>query len=208
MRILQECHDSRLAGRFGRHNLKAAALVRRLAYWPGQTRRVAAYVWSCCDARLQVGPDRVGPARFLGPVAALAAETPIRHIVHAGPDSEPPGPGASRGGPAGPGLASSGLGRGGAVASPVPGPGSTILYYSRCPDHRRLGVQWQLRRGRRISVPSQPPCPVQLCSASESPAARRGRHGGLRRPSLRPGRGLVRLSLGTARVLLKLGASA
>ncbi len=35
-RILQECHDTPLGGHFGRH--KTAALVRRLAYWPGQTR--------------------------------------------------------------------------------------------------------------------------------------------------------------------------
>ena len=34
-RILQDCHDTPLGGHFGRH--KAATLVRRLAYWPGQT---------------------------------------------------------------------------------------------------------------------------------------------------------------------------
>jgi hypothetical protein len=41
-RILQEHHDTPLGGHFGRH--KTAALVRRLAYWPGQTRDVDAYV--------------------------------------------------------------------------------------------------------------------------------------------------------------------
>ena len=42
MRILQECHDSPLGGHLSRR--KTAALVRRLAYWPGD---VAAYIRSC-----------------------------------------------------------------------------------------------------------------------------------------------------------------
>ena len=41
-RIMQECHDTPLGGHFGRH--KTAALVRRLAYWQGQTREVDSYV--------------------------------------------------------------------------------------------------------------------------------------------------------------------
>jgi hypothetical protein len=43
--ILQECHDTPLGGHFGSH--KTAALVRRLAYWPGQIREVDSYVRSC-----------------------------------------------------------------------------------------------------------------------------------------------------------------
>ena len=64
-RILQECHDTPLGGHFGRH--KTAALVRRLAYWPGQTRDVDAYVRSC-EVCQRTKADHVGPRGLLHPL--------------------------------------------------------------------------------------------------------------------------------------------
>ena len=64
-RILQECHDTPLGGHFGRH--KTAALVRRLAFWPGQTRDVVAYVRSC-EVCQRTKADHVGPRGLLHPL--------------------------------------------------------------------------------------------------------------------------------------------
>ena len=64
-RILQECHDTPLGGHFGRH--KTAALVRRLAYWPGQTREVDSYVRSCGICQ-RTKADHVGPRGLLHPL--------------------------------------------------------------------------------------------------------------------------------------------
>ena len=64
-RILQECHDTPLGGHFGRH--KTTALVRRLAYWPGQTRDVAAYVRSC-DVCQRTKAEHLGPRGLLHPL--------------------------------------------------------------------------------------------------------------------------------------------
>ena len=64
-RILQECHDTPLGGHFGRH--KTAALVRRLAFWPGQTRDVVAYVRSC-EVCQHTKADHVGPRGLLHPL--------------------------------------------------------------------------------------------------------------------------------------------
>ena len=64
-RILQECHDTPLGGHFGRH--KTASLVRRLAFWPGQNRAVAAYVRSC-DTCQRIKAEHVGPRGLLHPL--------------------------------------------------------------------------------------------------------------------------------------------
>ena len=64
-RILQECHDTPLGGHFGRH--KTMALVRRLAYWPGLTRDVDAYVRSC-EVCQRTKADHVGPRGLLHPL--------------------------------------------------------------------------------------------------------------------------------------------
>ena len=63
--ILKECHDTPLGGHFGRH--KTAALVRRLAFWPGQTRDVEAYVRSC-EVCQRTKADHVGPRGLLHPL--------------------------------------------------------------------------------------------------------------------------------------------
>jgi len=64
-RILKECHDTPLGGHFGRH--KTASLVRRLAFWPGQTRDVAEYVRTC-DTCQRVKAEHVGPRGLLHPL--------------------------------------------------------------------------------------------------------------------------------------------
>ena len=64
-RIMQECHDTPLGGHFGRH--KTAALVRRLAYWQGQTREVDSYVRSCGICQ-RTKADHVGPRGLLHPL--------------------------------------------------------------------------------------------------------------------------------------------
>ena len=64
-RILQECHDTPLGGHFGRH--KTAALVRRLAFWPGLSRDVATYVRSC-DTCQRTKAEHVGPRGLLHPL--------------------------------------------------------------------------------------------------------------------------------------------
>jgi len=64
-RILQECHDTPLGGHFGRH--KTTALVRRLAYWPGQTRDVEAYVRTC-EVCQRTKAEHVGPRGLLHPL--------------------------------------------------------------------------------------------------------------------------------------------
>ncbi len=64
-RILQECHDTPLGRHFGRH--KAAALVRRLAYWPGQTRDVEAYV-HICEVCQRTKAEHVDPRGLLHPL--------------------------------------------------------------------------------------------------------------------------------------------
>ena len=64
-RILQECHDTPLGGHFGRH--KTAALVRRLAFWPGQTRDVEAYVRTC-EVCQRTKAEHVGPRGLLHPL--------------------------------------------------------------------------------------------------------------------------------------------
>jgi len=64
-RILQECHDTPLGGHFGRH--KTAALVRRLAFWPGLSTEVAQYVRSC-DTCQRTKADHVGPRGLLHPL--------------------------------------------------------------------------------------------------------------------------------------------
>ena len=63
--ILQECHDTPLGGHFGRH--KSAALIRRLANWPEQTRDVDAYVLSCKVCQCTKA-DHVGPRGLLHPL--------------------------------------------------------------------------------------------------------------------------------------------
>ena len=63
--ILQECHDTPLGGHFGRH--RTAALVRRLAYWPGQTRDVDTDVGSC-EVCQRTKADPVGPRGLLHPL--------------------------------------------------------------------------------------------------------------------------------------------
>ena len=64
-RIIQECHDTPLGGHFGRH--KTTALVRRLAFWPGQSRDVAEYVRSC-DTCQRIKAEHVGPRGLLHPL--------------------------------------------------------------------------------------------------------------------------------------------
>jgi hypothetical protein len=64
-RILQECHDTPLGGHFGGH--KTAALVRRLAYWPGQTRDVEAY-FRTCEVCRRTKAEPVGPRGLLHPL--------------------------------------------------------------------------------------------------------------------------------------------
>ena len=64
-RILAECHDTPLGGHFGRH--KTATLVRRLTFWPGQTRDVATYVRSC-EICQRTKADHVGPRGLLHPL--------------------------------------------------------------------------------------------------------------------------------------------
>ena len=64
-RILQECHDTPLGGHFGRQ--KTAALVRRFAFWPGQTKDVDVYVRSC-DVCQRVKAEHVGPRGLLHPL--------------------------------------------------------------------------------------------------------------------------------------------
>jgi hypothetical protein len=64
-RILHECHDTPLGGHFGRH--KTASLVRRLAYWPGQTRDVEAYVRTCGVCQ-HTKAEHVGPRGLLHPL--------------------------------------------------------------------------------------------------------------------------------------------
>ena len=64
-RILRECHDTPLGGHFGRH--KTAALVRRLSYWPGQQRDVAAYVRTC-EVCQRTKAEHVGPRGLLHPL--------------------------------------------------------------------------------------------------------------------------------------------
>ena len=64
-RIIQECHDTPLGGHFGRQ--KTAALVRRFAFWPGQTKDVASYVRSC-DVCQRVKAEHVGPRGLLHPL--------------------------------------------------------------------------------------------------------------------------------------------
>jgi len=65
LKILRECHDTPLGGHFGRH--KTTALVRRLAYWPGQTRDVDAYVRSC-EICQRTKAEHVGPRGLLHPL--------------------------------------------------------------------------------------------------------------------------------------------
>ena len=65
LRILRECHDTPLGGHFGRH--KTASLVRRLTFWPGQTRDVAEYVRSC-DTCQRTKAEHVGPRGLLHPL--------------------------------------------------------------------------------------------------------------------------------------------
>jgi hypothetical protein len=73
-RILQECHDTPLGGHFGRH--KTAALVCRLAYWPGRharlnlidahvTRSQNGRVMSAKAPRQTMWDRTVCPTRFL-----------------------------------------------------------------------------------------------------------------------------------------------
>ena len=64
-RILRECHDTPLGGHFGR--VKTAALARRLAYWPGQQRDVAAYVRTC-EICQRTKAEHVGPRGLLHPL--------------------------------------------------------------------------------------------------------------------------------------------
>jgi transposase InsO family protein len=64
-RILHECHDTPLGGHFGRH--KTTSLVRRLAYWPGQTRDVEAYVRTC-EVCQHTKAEHVGPRGLLHPL--------------------------------------------------------------------------------------------------------------------------------------------
>ena len=65
---MQEWHDTPLGWHFGRH--KTAALVRRLrrlAYWPRQTRDVDAYARSC-EVCQRIKADHVGPRCLLQPL--------------------------------------------------------------------------------------------------------------------------------------------
>ena len=64
-RVLQECHDSPLGGHFG--GAKTAALVRRLAFWPGLYRDVTDYVRSC-DTCQRTKAEHVGPRGLLHPL--------------------------------------------------------------------------------------------------------------------------------------------
>ena len=63
--ILPECLDILLGGNFGRH--KTADVVRRLAYLPGQTRDVDAYVRSC-EVCQRAKADHVDPRGLLHPL--------------------------------------------------------------------------------------------------------------------------------------------
>ncbi len=63
--ILQVCHDTPLGGHFRRH--ETAALVRRLAYWPGQTRDVDAFVRTC-EVCQRTTEEHVSPGGLLHPL--------------------------------------------------------------------------------------------------------------------------------------------
>ncbi len=63
--IIRECHETPLFGHLGRQ--KTAAQVRRLAYWPGQTRNIAAYARSC-DTYRRTKVEHVGPHGLLHPL--------------------------------------------------------------------------------------------------------------------------------------------
>ena len=63
--VLHECHDSPLGGHFGRE--KTAALVRRVAFWPGLSDEVREYVRSCGTCQ-KVKADHGGPHGLLHPL--------------------------------------------------------------------------------------------------------------------------------------------
>ena len=63
--ILQECHGRAL------WPTQDGALVRRLANWPGQTRNVDAYVWSC-EVCQRTKVDHAGPRGLLHPLPLAA----------------------------------------------------------------------------------------------------------------------------------------
>ena len=62
---MHECHDSPLGGHFGRE--KTAALVRRVAFWPGLSNEVREYIRSCCTCQ-KVKADHGGPHGLLHPL--------------------------------------------------------------------------------------------------------------------------------------------
>ena len=62
---MHECHDSPLGGHFGRE--KTAALVRRVAFWPGLSDEVREYVRSCSICQ-KVKADHGGPHGLLHPL--------------------------------------------------------------------------------------------------------------------------------------------